>query len=178
MKTCFLSIDVEFLSSRSDKENKNTKGIKELNNILNIFKKHNANATLFTTGEVLEEYKDLAKQWAEKYEIACHNYRHVSIDNLTQEQREKELDQFKNLYKEIFNKQPTGYRAPRNIIDNEQMNLLQEKGFLYDSSVFPRYPWPKKYAGYKGRAPKKPYHPSKKDYKKQGGMKILEIPES
>ena len=71
MKTCFLSIDVE-----KKEENNSFEGVEKLYGILNVFKKHNVNATLFVTGEVLERYPDLVKKWSDDYEIACHNYYH------------------------------------------------------------------------------------------------------
>ena len=48
--------------------------------------------------------------------------------------------------------------------------ILEKYGFLYDASVFPRYPWWKKrYTGYKGKKPVLPYYLDKE---------LLEIPES
>ena len=86
---------------------------------------------------------------------------------------------FIGLYKNIFNRTPKGFRAPRNIINNEHFEILERHEFLYDSSVLPRYPLGiKHYAGYRGRAPIKPYWPSKNDYRKCGDLKIFEIPEA
>ncbi len=174
MKTCFLSIDVEAREGDGSFE-----GVEKLSNILNIFKKHKVNATLFVTGEILQKYPGLVKKWSRDYEIACHNYSHETLDNLEIVEREKQIKNFNMLYKKILARKPKGFRAPRNIIDNEQFPILEAYDFLYDSSVFSRYPWPaQKYDGYKGRAPVKPYYPNKKDYKKKGSLKILEIPES
>lgn len=188
MKICFLSIDVEPSSARSDRASEGKKkfeGIEELDKMLDIFKKHRASATLFATGEVLEKYPDLVRKWAKDYEIGCHSYSHTTLDKLEILEREKQVKDFIKLYEKILNKKPKGFRAPRNVIDNEQFPILEKHGFLYDSSVFPRYPWPvQQYQGYKGRAPLLPYWPSKEDYrnpirrKASNGVKILEIPES
>lgn len=182
-KTCFLSIDIESsfaqtkVGAMEDKEN--FEGIEKLDRILDIFKKHNANATLFVTGEVLEKYPDLVKKWAKDYEIGCHNYFHKTLDLLDLETRERQIKDFVDLYQNIFKTRPRGFRAPRNVIDNEQFPILERYKFLYDASVFPRYPWrPNRYIGYKGRAPILPYYPRKDNYQKKGDMKILEIPES
>jgi hypothetical protein len=53
---------------------------------------------------------------------------------------------------------------------------LEKLNFQYDSSVVSNYLFLRKYAGFKGKAPKIPYFPDSSDYKKQGRMKILEIP--
>jgi len=176
MKTCFLSVDVE---KRERQKNKPFEGVDNLDNILNIFKKHNAKATLFITGEVLEYALDLVKEWSENFEIGCHNYNHITLDKLDFRERERQIRDFVALYRDIFGKSPKGFRAPRNIINNEQFKILEKYEFLYDSSVIPRYPWPVcRYEGYKGRAPLLPYLPSKEDYRKSGDLEILEIPES
>jgi hypothetical protein len=69
-----------------------------------------------------------------------------------------------------------GFRAVQHTIDNTQMKLLEDFGFKYDSSVVPSYIPLRKYIGYKGRAPKKIYHPNRKNYKISGDMNIFEIP--
>jgi len=173
MKTCFLSIDVE----RDNWGEQNTfQGAENLDNILDVFKKHKVSATLFISGQALERYPNLVKKWAQNYEIGCHNYSHQYLDELDLLERERQLKKFVEVYRTILEKSPKGFRAPRNIIDNEQFPILGRYGFLYDSSVVPRHIIFHKYEGYKGKAPKKPYFPSVKNYKKRGDMKMLEIP--
>jgi len=174
MKICFLSIDVE-----KKEESGYFEGVEKLDNILNIFKEHKVNATLFVTGEVLEKYPGLVKGWGKDFEIGCHNYYHIPLDKLSLTERKKQILDFITLYKSNFERPPKGFRAPRNIIDNEQFPILEKYKFLYDASVFPRYPWRiHRYEGYRGRAPVFPYYPNKSNYRKRGGMKILEIPEA
>lgn len=183
MKTCFLSIDVE---KKDGQKNQPFEGVDNLDNILNIFRKHNLPATLFVTGEVLEYAPDLVKKWSKDFEIGCHNYWHVQLDKIDMPERERQVKDFVNLYKSIFGYLPKGFRAPRNVIDNEQFSTLERYGFLYDSSVLPRYAWPvQRYDGYKGRAPVVPYYPNKNNYQKKcpsttlgTNNKLLEIPES
>lgn len=179
MKTCFLTIDVEKRERDGSFE-----GVEKLEKMLDVFEKHKVNATLFVTGEVLERYSGLVKKWSEGFEIGCHNYTHIPLDKLNSIKRERQIKDFIRLYQRIFNKKPKGFRAPRNIIDNKQFPILEAYGFLYDSSVFPRYPLRfQRYEGYKGRAPIISYYPNKENYRKKSpstalGMKILEIPES
>lgn len=155
-RICFASVDVE-------------KSIEDLDKILDIFKKHNVSATLFVTGEVLEKYSDLAKDWPKSYEIACHSFTHRFWNTLGDSERRTEIDKFNSLYQSIFQKKPSGFRAPSHIIDEEGLKILEEKGFLYDSSILPHYPPFKKYRGYKGKFPLIPYYPLK-------SLKLLEIP--
>lgn len=155
-KTCFASVDVE------------DRGIRETNEILSIFEKYGILATLFVTGEALLKNAELMKEWGQVYEIASHGFTHRFWNTLNLEERQKELDDFINLYRETFQKAPQGFRAPSHVIDKQGIALLNEKGFLYDSSVVPHYPPFKKYRGYLGKAPLSPY--------RLLGVNILEIP--
>lgn len=174
MKICFLSIDVE-----KKEENSSFEGVEKMDRMLDVFKKHKANATLFVTGEVLEKYPDLVKKWAKDYEIGCHGYQHITLDKLNLSEREKQVREFIELYKGIFKNSPKGFRAPRNVIDNEQFLILKKYGFLYDASIFPRYPWWKKrYAGYKSKERIVSYWIDVPCHKDGASSKLLEIPES
>ncbi len=178
MKICFISIDVEhdFGSPSQEKQLRKFQGVENLDKILNIFKNQGISATLFITGQVLEKYKDKVKKWAKDYEIACHTWSHYFWNKIKGQERKQEVDKFIELYQEIFNQPPKGFRAPSHLIDEQGMKLLEEKGFLYDSSIIPHYPFFKKYRGYKGRAPLVPYHPNVKNIRERGEMEILEIP--
>lgn len=171
MKICMVSIDVE-----EDLNQKTFNGVESLDNMLKIFDKCGISATLFATGEVLEKYPDLIVKWSKKHEIACHGYYHTPLPELTISERKSQLEDFCELYQNMLGEKPRGFRAVQHTIDNIQLKLLEEFEFEYDSSVVPRYIPIRKYVGYKGRAPTKPYCPSYEDYKRKGDMKVLEIP--
>ena len=172
MKTCFVSIDVE-----SDfAENKNFEGVEKLDKILRIFKKNKISATLFVTGNVLEKYSKKVREWSEDYEIACHSFSHRFWDTLSQEEREDELKRFIELYRKVLKMAPKGFRAPSHVIDEKGIKLLAEKGFLYDSSIVPHYPFFKKYRGYKGKAPLSPYWYNEKIFEIPITGQLLGVP--
>ena len=154
-KLCFASVDVE-------------ESTDDLGKILDFFKRHDIRATLFTTGHILQKHPDLAKDWARTYEIACHGFTHRFWSDLDLKEKENELNDFIGLYQNIFGNRPKGFRAPSHLIDKDGLRLLEQKGFLYDSSIVPHYPPFKKYRGYRGRFPLLPHYPT--------GLKILEIP--
>lgn len=154
-RVCFASVDVE-------------RDLGNIDKILSILQNYGAAATLFVTGDLLQKYPDKFRKLAFSYEIACHSFTHRFWDNLSREEREKELDDFIDLYRNIFNEKPQGFRSPSHIIDKGALEILEEKEFLYDSSMVPHYPPLKKYRGYKNRAPLMPYYPT--------GRRILEIP--
>jgi peptidoglycan/xylan/chitin deacetylase (PgdA/CDA1 family) len=177
-RTCFVSIDVEhdFGSPLQRKELREFQGVENLRKILDIFKNQGISATLFVTGEVLKKYQNKAKEWANNYEIACHTWSHCFWNKIETPERKQEIEIFQELYEKVFQEAPKGFRSPSHLIDNDGIKLLEEKGFFYDSSVVPHYPFFKKYRGYQGRAPLTPYHPNIKDIRKKGEMEILEIP--
>ena len=179
-KICFISVDVEDDKNHPLKplSKRTWVGVENLKNILNLFEKHNMPATLFITGHALERFPKLAKQWSKKYEIACHSFAHNFLNTMSETERQQDLRDYINLYKKNFNKLPRGFRAPSHVIDKEQIKLLQDKGFLYDSSVVPRFPFLMKYRGFKNKAPITPYFPARNNCRKRGNMEILEIPVS
>ncbi len=152
IKTCFASIDVE-----QDLGANTFRGVEGLEKILSIFRKYDIVATLFVTGETLQKYPEQFQKLALSYEIACHGFTHRFWNTLNSGERRVELDNFINLYQRIFQKAPKGFRAPSHVIDAGGLKLLEEKGFLYDSSIVPRYPLFKKYRGYNGRKPQDIY---------------------
>lgn len=165
IKTCFVSVDVE-----QDLGVNTFRGVESLNNILAIFEKYGIPATLFVTGETLQKYPEKFRKLEVSYEIACHGFTHRFWNTLNNQERQKELEDFINLYQQVFQKAPKGFRAPSHVIDDSGIELLDEKGFLYDSSIVPHYPPFKKYRGYRGKAPLLPH--------RSEGANILEIPVS
>jgi len=149
-----------------------------MDEILSVFDQAGVSATLFITGDILERYAEQAKQWARHHEIASHGYSHTYLNRLHLSDVHKELDRFIVHYRKIFGSSPRGFRAPSHVTGSTIMRTVEETGFLYDSSIVPHYPPFKKYRGYVGHAPKKPYHPKAISCRKQGDMNLLEIPVS
>ena len=174
MKFCFVSIDIESDFAKG----KGFLGVENIEKILKLLEGFGIPATLFVTGNVLEKYRNKFKNLSGSYEIACHSFSHRYWNELGRDKRQEELRKFILLYKEIFENAPSGFRAPSHVIDEDGLKLLEENKFLYDSSVVPNYPFFKTYRGFKGRAVSEPYQPSNLDYRKAGGMNILEIPVS
>jgi hypothetical protein len=172
MKTCMVSVDVE----EDISDTSHFHGVEGLGGTLALFENFGIEATLFVTGEVLEKYPDMVGGWSQRHEIGCHGYRHVPLYELSIPERDKQLRDFCVLYRRILGRDPEGFRAVMHTIDDPQLKLLETHGFIYDSSVIPRYIPFRKYVGYKGKAPTRPYHPSHDSYRQEGKMKILEIP--
>ena len=175
-KICFVSIDVEHdIGSDGDKK---FIGVDNMDVLLDLFRKFSVPATLFVTGDVFTRYPEEVRRWSKDYEIASHSYSHRFFNKLTKWEKSEDIERGIEVYNGVLGKRPRGFRAPSHIIDNETMMILAGKGFIYDSSVVPRYPPFKNYDGYRGEAPCMPYRPSEMNYRKVGDMRIIEIPVS
>jgi len=118
--------------------------------------------TVFTVGEIFELFPDVIKLFG-KYnaEFQPHSYTH----NFDKPDSEYEIKMAKKAYITYFQKAPEGYRAPRGKISDSGIKLLEEQGFLYDSSIIPSYfPDPIKYLF------------SKKEVHYYNNSKVMEIP--
>ncbi len=178
-----LSIDLEFWYSAElvnpYRQDSNDLIIEMTEPILNLLDSHNTKATFFVLGEVAEKYPELIKEIYDKgHEIASHSYSHRTLYELGKEEFREEIKKSVSILKKITGENVKGFRAPTFSINNETkwaLNILENFGFKYDSSIFPMrtnlYGVP--------NAPLCPYRPSFEDLSKENQYneyKILEIP--
>jgi len=149
------------------------KGVPE---VLNILKRKKIKATFFIVGQNIEnhpkEHLTIAK---EDHEIASHTYSHpISLSKLTFSEKKEEIEKNEKIIKKYLGMKPVGFRAPTYSIDQEVVNILKRRKYIYDSSVVPTFiPGFTKVQNL--FAPKEPYFPSS-NILRRGGNKFLEIP--
>ena len=88
------------------------------------------------------------------------------------------LKNLTELFETSFGYPPTSFRAGRWGLSFQTLNYLQELGYLVDSSISPfrtHYFDHNKNVNFWG-SPLQPYHPSDRDYRKEGKMKLIEVP--
>jgi len=154
-KICFVSVDIEH--DVGTPVEKTFRGVEGMDKILDVFRKFEIPATLFITGDVLAKFSERVKNFAHNYEIASHSYQHKYFNELSGEDRREDIKKFQEVYRDLFGVRPKGFRAPSHVVDDHLLRLLEEYGFIYDSSIVPHYPPFKKYRGYSGKAPLAPY---------------------
>lgn len=97
--------------------------------------------TFFILGWVAEKHPELVKEIdANGHEVACHSYRHRLIYNISPDEFRSDLIKSKNILEDITGKKVVGYRAPSYSIIKKSLwalEILEELGFEYDSSIFP-----------------------------------------
>lgn len=113
-----------------------TRGMEEgLPKLLDLFKKERIKATFFVTGVMAEKYPDLIQRIPEEgHELGCHGYTHERFDRMRKEEAKIALEQAGSVLRQ-FEKQIVSFRAPNLQFPKSYLKLLEEEGFLYDSSI-------------------------------------------
>lgn len=108
---------------------------KRVYSLKNFLEEKNISLSIFVQGKLLSNpdfhfFKNLS---SDKVEFHLHSYAHdFKLIN-----SEDDLDKGMQAFKNFFGYYPRGYRAPEGRINLELLKLLKEKGFLFDSSLFP-----------------------------------------
>ncbi len=102
---------------------------------IKILDRYNIKSTLFTVGSLAPKIYDKLKNCIDNgHRLALHSYNHIAPMDISPEQFRTETQKAKELLKNIFNTEITGFRAPCFSIDDERLKILKELGFKYDSS--------------------------------------------
>jgi polysaccharide deacetylase family protein (PEP-CTERM system associated) len=149
------------------------KTIYNIPNILELLKEFEVSATFFLPGEIVQKFPEiLGMISSEGHESAFHGWSHTPLWEQDAETFRLELEKFLKICPECI-----GYRAPCFSMDNSTkwaLEVLQNAGIKYDSSVFPvKTPL----YGVQG-APVYPYRPHKMNIIEEddSGESIIEFP--
>lgn len=80
-------------------------------------------------------WPELALEIASRHEIFCHGVCHEPLAGLTQEEERELLGEQVASYEQMFGEAPRGYRAPSGPTTRHTLELLDEFGFVWDSSL-------------------------------------------
>lgn len=108
--------------------------------MLNLFEKFNIRATFFCVASEIENSKiisDIIKKAIEKgHFIGHHTYSHpFGLNELNNDEIKIEIEKANNIFLSNIGIKPIGFRSPGYAIDNNLINILEEKGLKYDSSA-------------------------------------------
>lgn len=146
--------------------------------LLELLDKYNVRATFFVVGEVAEKHLELIEKiYDEGHEIASHGYSHKRLHELGKEKFEDDIRKSMNILEPIIKEKIIGFRAPSYSIDQNTawaLDILENLGYKYDSSVFPLRFRKKSLYGVRN-APLYPYSPSKEDITKESNDRNREI---
>lgn len=147
-----------------------------MDSTLAILGAYKLRVTFFVLSEIATLYPRLMRQLDELgHELALHGREHVDNTRFTANEFRAMIRDSRNTLQDIIGKPVIGYRAANLILSTEQLVVLDQEGFEYDSSVCPSRRFFGKFANMTG-APTVPYHPSAADLTETGEMRILEFP--
>ena len=163
---------------------------------LDLFDEHDTRATFFLTGRDAASRSNQSAIRAileKEHEIANHSMTHPpNFNSLSREELRTEIEESTLAIEEAAGRAPAGFRAPTFNISGAILDLLEERGYAYDSSVLPA-PVSPFYAIYRvlagkppcayGRlahcsAPLRPYHPDRERPWRRGERAVWEFPVS
>jgi polysaccharide deacetylase family protein (PEP-CTERM system associated) len=129
------SLDRERWSSQESRVERNT------HVLLELFERHRVRTTFFVLGWVAERVPGLIKELHRAgHEIACHGLTHELVYKQTPQIFRQETQRSKSLLEDLIGAKVRGYRAATYSITAQSLwalDILEELGFDYDSSVFP-----------------------------------------
>ncbi|MFV9645920.1 MAG: XrtA system polysaccharide deacetylase [Desulfobacterales bacterium] len=95
----------------------------------------NPKATFFILGWIAERLPHLVREiHARGHEVASHGYCHNLCNQQSKEDIKKDLSDSKKMLEDIISAPIYGYRAPSFSIDKDILKIIQDCGYLYDSS--------------------------------------------
>jgi polysaccharide deacetylase family protein (PEP-CTERM system associated) len=106
--------------------------------MLEILDENEARATFFVLGWVAERYPQLVQTISQSgHEIASHGYDHQLVYRQKPAEFRADVQRSKALLEDLTGSPVYGYRAPSFSITDWAIDILQDLGFRYDSSLFP-----------------------------------------
>jgi polysaccharide deacetylase family protein (PEP-CTERM system associated) len=91
--------------------------------------------TFFVLGWIAKHLPNLIREIHERgYEVASHGFNHDLCNRLSFKYLKEDLNSSKKRLEDIIGSEVYGYRAPNFSIDNDILKLIEDCGYLYDSS--------------------------------------------
>ena len=105
--------------------------------ILAMLDRHQIPSTFFVTAVDAMLHPEMieAIRKSGRHEIGVHGWIHETPTRVTAEEEERLLDRAIEYLTKVAGKRPVGYRAPSWAFSTATLDLIQKKGFLYDSSL-------------------------------------------
>ena len=104
--------------------------------ILDLLDQHEIKASFYVPGYVAETHQALVLEIAERgHEVGHHGYMHEPPATLSREREAEVLDRGSAIIQRITGQHPVGYRSPSWELSEHTLELLADRGFLYDSSL-------------------------------------------
>ncbi len=105
--------------------------------VLDLLEKHSVQGTFFIPGKIAELFPEGLRQVKDRgHEIASHGDGHGRLVGLGADEERKSLSRGIERLVDVTGITPTGFRAPAWELSFETIEILEEFGIRYDSSLF------------------------------------------
>ena len=103
--------------------------------LLQMLERHELPATFFVPGHTLESFPEPSRAILDAgHELAHHSYAHVDPSGQTADEERADFERALAAF-EHLGVTPLGYRSPSADLSASTLKILEEHGFLYDSSL-------------------------------------------
>jgi peptidoglycan/xylan/chitin deacetylase (PgdA/CDA1 family) len=111
-------------------------GAEAVPRILELLRSRELPSTWFIPGHTIESFPKACEQIvADGHEIGLHGYAHENVEQLDEEREREILDRAYELAERLAGAPPSGNRTPSWSFSEHTVDLLIERGLLYDSSL-------------------------------------------
>lgn len=108
---------------------------------LDLLERHRLRATFFMIGRdaLLPEHAELAREIVRRgHEVGNHSHTHpYDFASLGREAKHREIGEAEAAIARATGAAPAGFRTPSCDVDGETLEVLSERGYVYDASTFP-----------------------------------------
>lgn len=122
---------------RDDWESYDRRVVENTERLLKLFDEYDVRATFFVLGWVAERHPGLVETIDRQgHEVGSHGYGHQLLYDMDRASVTDDLRRTHDLLSELVNDPVRGYRAPSFSITDTAIDVLDELGYDYDSSLF------------------------------------------
>jgi hypothetical protein len=112
--------------------------------LLDLFSRYDIKATFFIVGRDCGSERNrraVRKISEEGHEVANHTLTHTAFNGLSGKEKRFEIEEADKILSDILGKPVAGFRPPHLDfkLDKESIDILEENGYLYDSSLCPAF---------------------------------------
>jgi len=103
--------------------------------ILDLLDRHGIRATFFVPGHTIESFPEATHAILERgHEVAHHSYAHVDPSQQSADEERADMERALAALERV-GVRPLGYRSPSLDLSDVTLELVEEHGFVYDSSL-------------------------------------------
>lgn len=104
--------------------------------VLDVHQEYDIPGTFFVPGYNVESFPDSVERIVrDGHELQCHGWKHTAPTEMTCEEERADIERAVAAIEDVAGRRPDGYRAPTGDFSDDTLDLLQEFGFEFDSSL-------------------------------------------